>query len=289
MKLNSSQLEAFFEVAKILNFTKAAESLHVTQSALSQRIAKLEEDLGATLFIRDRTSIRLTETGEMVLRFCQLNLSAESELLSKLKDSKDDLAGVLRIGGFSSITRSLIIPSMKKLMNRNPRLSIQLLTKEIRDLPQLLRNGEADYIFTTRKSDSPNIESLFLGFEENVLVKLKKASDSEIYLDHDESDPTTSAYFSKNKLSFKPLSMRYLDDVYGLIDGVKNGYGKAVLPIHLIENEQSLEIIEPKRTLNVPVNLQFFVQPFYRKVHFQFIEESSTYFKEKLRQERCRN
>jgi DNA-binding transcriptional LysR family regulator len=286
MKLNSSQLEAFFEVAKNLNFTKAAEGLHVTQSALSQRIAKLEEDLGTTLFIRDRTSIRLTETGEMVLRFCQLNIGAESELLSKLKDSKDDLAGVLRIGGFSSITRSLVIPSMKKLMNKNPRLSLQLLTKEIQDLAQLLRNGEADYIFTTRKSDSPNIESLFLGFEENVLVKLKKLPDSEIFLDHDETDPTTRAYFSQNKLSFKPLSMRYLDDVYGLIDGVKNGYGKAVLPSHLIENEQSLEVIEPKRTLKVPVYLQFFVQPFYRKVHAQFIEETSNYFKEKLRQEK---
>lgn len=286
MKLNSSQLEAFFEVAKVLNFTKAAEVLHVTQSALSQRIAKLEEDLGTALFIRDRTSIRLTEAGEMVQRFCQLNLSAETELLSKLKDSKDDMAGVLRIGGFSSIGRSLIIPSLKKLMNKNPRLSLQLLTRELQDLPQLLRSGEAEYIFTTRKSDSPNIESIFLGFEENVLVKLKKASDSEIYLDHDENDPTTRAYFSQNKLNFKPLSMRYLDDVYGLIDGVKSGYGKAIIPHHLIENENALEIIEPKRILKVPVYLQFFTQPFYRKVHAQFIEETCAYFKEKLRQEK---
>ncbi len=286
MTLNSSQLEAFFEVAKSLSFTKAAEGLHVTQSALSQRIAKLEEDLGTALFIRDRTSVRLTESGEMVRRFCQLNLSAESELLSKLKDSKDDLAGVLRVGAFSSIGRSLVIPSLKKLMTKNLRLSIQLLTGEIEGLPQLLRSGEADYIFSTRKSDSPNIENLFLGFEENVLVKLRRAPDIEIYLDHDENDPTTRAYFSQNKLNFKPLSMRYLDDVYGLIDGVKNGYGKAVLPVHLIEYENTLEIVDPKKTLKVPIYLQFFVQPFYRKVHSQFIEETSTFFKKELRQER---
>jgi DNA-binding transcriptional LysR family regulator len=286
MKLNSSQLEAFFEVAKCLNFTKAAEGLHVTQSALSQRIAKLEEDLGTALFIRDRTSIRLTESGEMVLRFCQLNLSAESELLSKLKDSKEDFAGVLRIGAFSSIGRSLIIPSLRKLMTKNPRLSIQLLTKELQDLPQLLRSGEADYVITTRKSDSPNIENLFLGYEENVLVKLKKAPDVEVYLDHDENDLTTRAYFSQNKLNFKPLSMRYLDDVYGLIDGVKNGYGKAILPMHLIEHENTLEIVDPKRTLKVAIYLQFFIQPFYRKVHSQFIEETGAYFKKQLRQEK---
>lgn len=79
--------------------------------------------------------------------------------------------------------------------------------------------------------------------------------------------------------------MRYLDDVYGLIDGVKSGYGKAILPIHLIEHESSLEIIEPKRILRVPVYLQFFTQPYYRKIHSTFINEVQTFFKERLRQE----
>ena len=80
MKLNSAQLEAFLVVAKTLHFTKAANLLHVTQSALSQRIAKLEEELETTLFIRDRNSIRLTESGQQVLRFCQINETAEDEL-----------------------------------------------------------------------------------------------------------------------------------------------------------------------------------------------------------------
>lgn len=284
MKLNSAQLEAFFAVAKSHNFTKAAAGLHVTQSALSQRIANLEEDLGTTLFIRDRTSIRLTEAGELVLRFCQVNDVAESELLSKLKGSKEELAGVLRIGGFSSISRSHIIPSLKGLMSRNPRLSLQLITKEIIELNSLLRSGEADYIFTTQKSDSPDIDCRLLGYEENVLVKLRKAPEAEIYLDHDENDPTTRNYFSYNKLSFKRPTMRYLDDVYGLIDGVKNGYGKAVLPRHLVENEKSLEIIDSKKVLKVPVYLQFFVQAYYRNIHNQFLAEVSAHFKQNLQQ-----
>lgn len=285
MELNSAQLEAFFTIAKGMNFTKAAERLHVSQSALSQRIAKLEEDLGTTLFIRDRTSIRLTEAGEMVLRYCQLNQAAEADLLAKLKSSQEDLAGVLRVGGFSSINRSLVIPALKKMLIKNPRLSLQLLTKELQDLPRLLSTSEADYIFTTNKSPSTDIESIFLGYEENVQVKLKRGPDVEIYLDHDENDITTRSYFSQNKLPFKPLTMRYLDDVYGLIDGVKSGYGKAILPIHLIEHESSLEIIEPKRILKVPVYLQFFTQPYYRKIHSTFINEVQTFFKERLRQE----
>lgn len=167
MKINSDQLEAFYVIAKTLHFTKAAELLNVSQSALSQRIAKLEDQLETTLFIRDRTSVRLTEAGIEVLRFCQLNESAETDLLSHLKGSKNTLGGILRIGGFSSVNRSLVIPALKKLMIKNPDLSIQIFTKELRDLPDLLRRSEADYIITNKKSELSDIESvlLFHGWE----------------------------------------------------------------------------------------------------------------------------
>lgn len=221
MELNSSQLTAFAAVAKLLNFTKAADSLNITQSALSQRIAKLEDELCTTLLVRDRSLIRLTEAGEQVLRYYQR-----------------------------------------------------------------LEAAEADYIFTNKKSESENIQSIFLGHEEYVLVKSKKSPDTEIYLDHDEEDQTTKNYFFFNKIPFKPFNIRYLDDVYGLIDGVKNSYGKAILPLHLIENEPSLEIVDPQKTLRVSVYLQFFVHPFYRRLHTQFINEIQTYFKDRLRQEK---
>jgi DNA-binding transcriptional LysR family regulator len=285
MKLNSAQLEAFYTVAKLLNFTRAAEALHVTQSALSQRIAKLEEDLETTLFIRDRTFVRLTEAGEQVLRFCQLNDSAESELLTRLKSSKSDFAGVLRVCGFSSVNRSLVIPALKKIMGKNPRLSIKLMTREIQDLEDLLKRSEVDYIITDKKSNSSDIESVFLGYEDNVLVQSKKLSEeNNIYLDHDENDLTTKNYFSQHKVSFRPSNKRYLDDIYSLIDGVKNGYGKAVLPLHLIENEKEIEILDRKKTLAVPIFLQFYLQPYYRGIHAAFLEELQEFFKHHLRQ-----
>lgn len=286
MKLNSAQLEAFFTVAKFANFTRAAETLNVTQSALSQRIAKLEDELETTLFIRNKNAIRLTDAGELVLRFCQLNDSSESDLLSRLKNSKDDLAGVVRVAGFSSVNRSLVIPSLRNIMGKNPRLSIQLLTREVRELEGLLKSSEADYIITDRKSESTEVENLFLGFEENVLVKSKRLNVSDIFLDHDEDDSTTMNYFSQNKLSYRPKNIRYLDDVYGLIDGVKCGYGNAVLPLHLIEDEKDLEILEPKRSLKVSVYLQFYKQPYYRRMHSYLIEDIQLHFQRNLRQQK---
>lgn len=284
MKLNSSQLEAFFAVAKTLHFTKAAEVLHVTQSALSQRIAKLEEDLETTLFVRDRNSIRLTEAGQSVLRFCQLNESAEGELLQKLKGSAHEYAGVLKIGGFSTVNKSVLIPALKKLMLKNPQLSLQIFTKEIYELSGLLQSSEADYILTTQKSDSPDIESLFLGYEENVLVGSKKHLDTNIFLDHDPNDSTTKNFFAQQELSFKPTAMRYLDDIYGIIEGVKNGFGKAVVPRHLVEDEKEIEILDSKKVLWVAVYLQYFKQPFYRQTHQIVLAEIQNYFSKILAQ-----
>lgn len=286
MKINAAQLEAFFTIAKVLHFTRAAEQLHVTQSALSQRIAKLEDDLEATLFIRDRSALRLTESGEHLLRFCQFYSQAESEILSKLKNTKDELAGVLRIGGFSSVNRSLVVPTLRKILQENSKLSLNLITKELHELPRMLKTSEVDYIFTNRPSESEELESIFLGIEDNVLVQSKKFSPTEIYLDHDQADPTTKSYFSLNKVKFKPENMRYLDDVYGLLDGAKHGLGKAVLPLHLIDKDSDLEVVNPQRRLSVPVYLKFYKQPFYRKIHSIFVEATTSYFKKHLRQDR---
>jgi DNA-binding transcriptional LysR family regulator len=284
MKLNSSQLEAFSAIAKTLHFRKAAEILNVTQSALSQRIAKLEEDLETSLFIRNHNSIRLTEAGFRLLRFCELNSSAESEMLEDLKGSQASLGGVIRIAGFSSVNRSLVIPAMRDLMAKNNQLSIQLMTRELRDLADLLQRGEADYILTNQISTSAEVENIFLGFEENVLVRSKKFSANGIFLDHDENDPVTTGYFSQNQLKQEPRKMRYLDDVYGLIDGVKNGYGQAILPKHLVENERELEVVSPKTLLRVKVFLQFYSQPFYKRTHEPVVRSLTDYFKDRLRQ-----
>jgi DNA-binding transcriptional LysR family regulator len=194
------------------------------------------------------------------------------------------MAGVIRIGGFSSVTRSLVIPALKITMQKNPKISLQLITKELRELPLLLKSAEVDYILTTKISDSADIESLFLGFEDNYLMQSRSATAEDVYLDHDEKDITTRAYFSQNKMRFKAKNMRYLDDVYGLLDGVKNGFGKAVLPLHLAENESGIEILNRQRRLAVPVYLNFYVQPFYRKIHSVVIDDIRKFFQAKLRQ-----
>lgn len=283
MKLNSLHLEAFQAVAKSLNFTTAAEKINVTQSALSQRILGLEEELQITLFIRDRKNIRLTEAGQKLIRFCQLYESAESDLLSQLKDSKQEFKGVLRVAGMSSVMSSILVPGCADLMRSNPQLSIEFMNREIRDLPQALRSTEADYVISSEKPESSDFESVFLGTETNVLVRSQSCKDYNIFLDHDESDETTIKYFTKNKMKFEPTCRRYLDDIHGVLAGVKSGYGSAILPQHLIKGHKDLQIVDSKKILQVSVFLIFFKQPYYRKIHTKFLEEVTKSFSNVLK------
>jgi DNA-binding transcriptional LysR family regulator len=282
MKLNSQHLEAFLAIARTLNFTEAAKGIHVTQSALSQRIAKLEDELETTLFIRDRGKIRLTEEGLDLLRYCENQSEAEEELLRIMKGNGEEISGRVRVGGFSSIMRSIVLPALGPMAQKHTGLSFQFFTKEIRELEDLLRRSEADYIITTHESSSPDIESVFLGIEENVLVVSKKNKKTESFLDHDSHDETTSAYFRQNKIKLKPKRMSYMDDVYGLIDGVREGFGKAILPKHLIADDSSLMVMEPDKILKVKVFLQYYKRPFFRRAHESVTNHLIQGFREKL-------
>jgi DNA-binding transcriptional LysR family regulator len=115
MHLSTRQLDAFVEVARSLNFTKAAARLNITQSALSQRIRKLEEELGAALLIRAPGAVRLTETGHRILRFCQARESLEDEIRNDLTATREgELVGVVRIAAHSSILRPVVCRSWRR-------------------------------------------------------------------------------------------------------------------------------------------------------------------------------
>lgn len=265
MGLSSIQLEAFMSVAQTLNFTKAAELLHITQSALSQRIMNLEAELETTLFIRERSALRLTTVAQELVQYCRCKNSLEEEFLAKLKGQ--ELAGVIRIGGFSSVMRSVILPSIAGLLSAHPKLKIEMIGDEIYNLPARLQRGEIDYMILDRRESREGLERIELGKEKNVLVQKKKYKGPDIYLDHHESDQVTLSYLRLAGKRTKAIERRYLDEVYGLIDGVRLGIGRAVIPRHLIRDEKEFEVLSPMTVLEVPVCLYFYSQPFYSRLH----------------------
>ncbi len=270
MSLSSLALDAFYTCAQIRSFTKAAERLHITQSALSQRIQNLEYDLGLTLFLRQRSQLKLTDEGEMLLRYCQNKEALEQETLANMKSTILENNGTLRIGGFSSIMRSVILKNLAPLLKSKNKPKLKLLVRETQALPELLRSGEIDYMILDEKIERDHLESIVLGEEIYYMVKSKKYQGDLIFLDQDETDTTTQKFLRKK--SNEKLNRIYMDDIYGILDGVKMELGLGVLPKHLIQEYSNLEIIKDYGEKKVPFYLYFHKQPFYSKLHDSLIE-----------------
>ncbi|MES2855370.1 MAG: LysR family transcriptional regulator [Bdellovibrionota bacterium] len=267
MGISSIQLDAFLEVAREGSFSKAAKNLFVTQSALSQRILNLEDDLGITLFIREPSGARLTDAGNEVLRYCQSRESLESELLAGLQTkSAKELAGRFAVGGFSSIMRSCVIPGLAQIARSNPMIRFEFMSREIREIPALLERAQADAILLTHAIERPDIESVLLGHEENVLVRPTRANWAEdVFLDHDADDTTTNDFFRLQKTTPTKFKRRYMDEIYSVIDGVIEGYGQAIIPKHL-SDVKGIEVVRGMKPMKVPIYAMRFKQAFYTRL-----------------------
>lgn len=270
MSLVSHQLEAFGAVAKFLHFAKAAKSLHITQSALSQRIQNLEGAMGVALFVRDKRSVTLTEAGHRLLRYCQVKNALEEEMLSELSDSGNhsgELVGTLRVAGYSSVMRSVILPGLAPFLRQHPKIQLECLTCELISLPAVFERGECDWLVLDRKLARAGVENLCLGKEENILVESTRFSTrAGVYLDHDADDATTALLLQANGKSGPQTSRAFLDEVYAILDGVALGLGRAVLPKHLTKGHAGVRAVSGYKSVKNDVIVHYKSQPYYTRL-----------------------
>ncbi len=274
MSLSSGQLDAFFEVTQCRNFSRAAKNLGLTQPALSQRILNLEYSMGVTLLIRETTGVRLTVAGEKLLRYCQTKVALEKEILEDIDENDPTtIRGEIRIGTYSSVFRSVIVPALDPMMIHNPELRITSLVRETYVLPRLLKSCEADFVVLDHEISQQGIESRLLGHETYILASSKrKQSREDVFLDHDPEDEITTKFLKRQGLNASKIERSFMNDIYGIIDGVERGWGVAVLPMHLIADNPKIKIIKSKRDLRLPVYLCFQMQPFYTNLHRSVVE-----------------
>jgi DNA-binding transcriptional LysR family regulator len=274
MKISSQGLLAFTQTAKTLNITQAAADLGLTQSALSQRLSALEKDLEVTLFIREPRGLKLTEAGHKVLRFAILNQKVEEELLFELKGRAQELAGTFRFAGFSSVLRSVIIPALVPFLRKHPGVHIDFQSYEMHELPDVLKSAKADLIVMDYSLQKKNILEETLGHEEYVVIEgAKHDAPVDLYLDHGPEDNATESFFRDQVKAPKVYRRSFMGDVYGIIDGVEAGLGRAVMSKHLIVNNPKVKQIKGYGAYKRPVVLHYFEQPYYSRLHKSILSE----------------
>jgi DNA-binding transcriptional LysR family regulator len=139
--LDTALLRAFVAVADHAGMTAAGHALHLSQSAVSQQIARLE-DLSGALFTRDRRGLRLTSTGERLLgkarRLLALNDELWSDMTAKIAD------GHIRLGAPYDLVGTWLAPILKGYAEDHPLVEITLVCASSPELLTAIAEGDID-------------------------------------------------------------------------------------------------------------------------------------------------
>jgi DNA-binding transcriptional LysR family regulator len=125
-----AELAAFTEVARTQNFARAARSLGIVPSTLSQTIRSLEERLGVRLFNRTTRSVALTEAGERLLERVQPALSELSGAVEAVNAFRDTPAGKLSLSISSVPARIIIAPVLTAFLNEYPAIRLEIIVDD---------------------------------------------------------------------------------------------------------------------------------------------------------------
>lgn len=169
--MNLQQLDYFRVVARTEHFTQAAEELTITQPALSRAMARLERDLGVSLFDRHGRAVRLNRYGRAFLRHVERALGAIDEGQRELAELADRDAGVIAFG-FAHALGTRVVPDLiASFRLAHPRARFQLLQNASHIILGELEVGDVDLALVSPvPPTSERIESLALASEELFLV-----------------------------------------------------------------------------------------------------------------------
>jgi len=159
--LDTELLKTFLEVSRTRHFGRAAESLYLTQSAVSFRIRQLETQLGANLFTRHRNNIRLTPAGERLLPYAENLMStwqmAKKEVVRSLQHTE------LSIGATASLWEAYLTPWLQSLYTQREALRLEARVALRHSLVKQLHERQLDLLITTEPPKMDELSSQLLG------------------------------------------------------------------------------------------------------------------------------
>lgn len=164
-----TKMETLLAVVEQGSFTKAAQTLSLTQPAVSHHIKELEEELNAVLIVRDRGMLKLTEQGEIAVKYAKRITAVYANLLEELQYSEKHITK-LKVGITHTSESNLTAEVLAKCSDLNSNLKITIITDTINNLYDMLENYEIDIAVTEGSVSRPKFRSLMLDTDYLVCV-----------------------------------------------------------------------------------------------------------------------
>ncbi|MCC8081386.1 MAG: LysR family transcriptional regulator [Lachnospiraceae bacterium] len=255
------QLEYFLAAARSLNFTRTAEAYYISQSAITQQIRNLENELGVTLFSRKNRKLMLTDAGELFVSEAESLIHKLTDSIERVRAVQDSMVGTLRIGYLKCMEMSRFPKSIQTFHNNYPSVKLLLRRDSAISLHDAFVKGDYDLIFNIKNDllTYQGFASRRLGEYRFLVVlppghpltrrKIIRQNDLEyenlIIHDFTRNFPRSPGIMHPNYLDTALLSnvIRTDEDVETILIMVASGIGIAILP--------DFEIRRPQVNLNL--------------------------------------
>ncbi len=156
-------LSYFVVVAEELNITRAAAKLNMSQPPLSIQLRNLEQELDTVLFIRDKKTLKLTESGELLYRRAKeiLNLTEKAE--SEIRSMKSGMTGTISLGIVDGMAKELLAKWLIEFKKSFPKVKYRIIEGNSDDLAEKLRSGLISIALITEPCDQSLLNSFLVG------------------------------------------------------------------------------------------------------------------------------
>ncbi|SFQ67995.1 LysR substrate-binding domain-containing protein [Hymenobacter arizonensis] len=171
--MSDFRLRVFQAVAQHLSFTKAAQSLFVTQPAVTKHIRELERQYGQRLLERRGNRVALTEAGRLLLAHAETVAQSHQQLEDQLHALSDpeEAAGRLRLGASTTLAQYVLPGLLPAFQARHPKVQLTLLNANSEHIAEALLRGELDLGFVEGRSKSRDLHYELLLTDELVAVR----------------------------------------------------------------------------------------------------------------------
>jgi LysR family positive regulator for ilvC len=177
--MTSEDFRLFLHLADSLHFARSARALHMSASALTRAIQRLEEELGQPLFQRSKRSVVLTRAGEIFREHARAQELSHARLLEALASERLAPTGELRVACTVTACHSILPKLFARCRVRYPGIRLQLSTSDAAHCLQSLENDEVD-VAVVPEPDRPDRELCFVRLAHTELAIVAPASDDEL-------------------------------------------------------------------------------------------------------------
>lgn len=273
--MDMAQLQVFLAVAQERRFSRAAEKLHRTQSAVSQSIRKLEEEIGEPLFDRSSRDGKLTDAGEVLQQYAERLLNLRGEAQGALNELRELQTGKLAIAA-NEFTALYLLPVLAEFRRLHPMLKIAVQRALGSHIPDDVLRHNCELGVLTYDPQEPQLRSVVVYLDELILVvpprhplagerqvSIRQLG-AESFVAHIVSSPYREKVIQAFLRYKTPLHMDVeLPTLQAIKRFVAMGNGVALLPAISVENEiaRGELVLIPVRELSVHRKLRLI----YRK------------------------